>query len=547
MARLTKLTKDQVTAEVREKFEQIGAVRGNVPNMFRVYAHRPEILKTMMAHMDAVTNSGHGAGADEGAGGDARLAHQQLRVLKPLAHRAGCAARSDGRRRWTRCSISRTDRSTSGEGGAGVRAAAHDRCESGRRRAVRAAAAALRRRRDRGDLRDGRIVQLLQPRERRAADGTDETGRGAVKRLTFLRCCCSRGVAKPPAAMPVTPVPFPFGHSTSTPYVVADGRRLRRVVGRRGRTFEFRSFRRREMVEGELGSLTATCSRTEPTIRRSRSPAATSFAQWREKAGRGGASAVAVERRRRDVEQAGDAASGDGSRVRIRVDAAARGRHGADRLARRTRERNGSCARRRCRRRGTLSGEVVVDARVCDCCQTAMAMTPRGPLVVYRDRSAKEMRDIAIARAGRECAQRAGSQRRLASTGCPVNGPRIVAHGSDAVVAWYTRREWQAGRCSWRFRATAARRSALRSASMPGIAGGRVDVVLLGDGGSAIVTWAERAGVSSHVMARRVAAAGNLGLPITIGKGMSSDFRASLDRRTRSSPPGTVTTEFNSQ
>jgi alkylhydroperoxidase family enzyme len=58
MARLSKLTKDQVTDEVREKFRQIGAARGNVPNMFRVYAHRPEILKTMMDHMDAVTNSG---------------------------------------------------------------------------------------------------------------------------------------------------------------------------------------------------------------------------------------------------------------------------------------------------------------------------------------------------------------------------------------------------------------------------------------------------------------------------------------------------------
>jgi alkylhydroperoxidase family enzyme len=58
MSRLTRLTKDQVTDEVREKFQEIGAKRGNVPNMFRVYAHRPEILKTMMAHMDAVTNSG---------------------------------------------------------------------------------------------------------------------------------------------------------------------------------------------------------------------------------------------------------------------------------------------------------------------------------------------------------------------------------------------------------------------------------------------------------------------------------------------------------
>jgi alkylhydroperoxidase family enzyme len=58
MARLTKLTKEQVPDEIREKFQEIGALRGNVPNMFRVYAHRPEILKTMMAHLSAVTNTG---------------------------------------------------------------------------------------------------------------------------------------------------------------------------------------------------------------------------------------------------------------------------------------------------------------------------------------------------------------------------------------------------------------------------------------------------------------------------------------------------------
>jgi alkylhydroperoxidase family enzyme len=58
MARLTKLSKDQVTEDVREKFREIGAQRGNVPNMFRVYAHRPEILKSMLAHLHAVTNTG---------------------------------------------------------------------------------------------------------------------------------------------------------------------------------------------------------------------------------------------------------------------------------------------------------------------------------------------------------------------------------------------------------------------------------------------------------------------------------------------------------
>jgi alkylhydroperoxidase family enzyme len=58
MSRLTRLTKDQVPPDVRELYEQMGKARGNVPNMFRVFAHRPELLKTMRAHLDAVTNGG---------------------------------------------------------------------------------------------------------------------------------------------------------------------------------------------------------------------------------------------------------------------------------------------------------------------------------------------------------------------------------------------------------------------------------------------------------------------------------------------------------
>ena len=58
MARLTKLTRDEVTTDVKELYTNVGKQRGNVPNMFRVYAHRPEILKTMIAHMNAVTNTG---------------------------------------------------------------------------------------------------------------------------------------------------------------------------------------------------------------------------------------------------------------------------------------------------------------------------------------------------------------------------------------------------------------------------------------------------------------------------------------------------------
>ena len=44
------------------------------------------------------------------------------------------------------------------------------------------------------------------------------------------------------------------------------------------------------------------------------------------------------------------------------------------------------------------NGEAVVDAKTCDCCQTAIAATARGPLLVYRDRSDREVRDIAAVR-----------------------------------------------------------------------------------------------------------------------------------------------------
>jgi len=58
MPRLTRLEKSEVPPDVQELYTNVGKARGNVPNMFRVYAHRPEILKTMVAHMNAVTNSG---------------------------------------------------------------------------------------------------------------------------------------------------------------------------------------------------------------------------------------------------------------------------------------------------------------------------------------------------------------------------------------------------------------------------------------------------------------------------------------------------------
>jgi alkylhydroperoxidase family enzyme len=58
MARLTKLSPEQVSDETRNIFDAFLKERGNIPNMFRTVAHRPEIMKTMTAHFRSVMNAG---------------------------------------------------------------------------------------------------------------------------------------------------------------------------------------------------------------------------------------------------------------------------------------------------------------------------------------------------------------------------------------------------------------------------------------------------------------------------------------------------------
>ena len=58
MARISKVERNAVSVETAALFDKVFAQRGNVPNMFRVMAHRPEIFSTMQAHFAAVLNTG---------------------------------------------------------------------------------------------------------------------------------------------------------------------------------------------------------------------------------------------------------------------------------------------------------------------------------------------------------------------------------------------------------------------------------------------------------------------------------------------------------
>ncbi|MFN2457660.1 MAG: exo-alpha-sialidase [Chitinophagaceae bacterium] len=91
-------------------------------------------------------------------------------------------------------------------------------------------------------------------------------------------------------------------------------------------------------------------------------------------------------------------------------------------------------------KQGIKSAEWELDNKVCDCCQTSVAITSNGPVVVYRDRSDKEIRDISIVRFvnGKWTEPKSIFPDQWKIAGCPVNGPRSAAVGNNLAIAWFS-------------------------------------------------------------------------------------------------------------
>jgi hypothetical protein len=171
--------------------------------------------------------------------------------------------------------------------------------------------------------------------------------------------------------------------------------------------------------------------------------------------------------------------------------------------------------------------ERILDGRVCDCCQTSAAMTTKGPVIVYRDRSPDEIRDIAVVR--RSSAEGWTAAVPVHSDGwkinaCPVNGPSIAARGDNVAVAWFTAaNNTPIVRVAFSRDAGATFAAPIRVDE--GQPAGRVDVELTRDG-AALVSWIERTGgEAAAVRLRRVERSGRSGAPATIAA--SSAGRAS--------------------
>ena len=57
-ARLPRVAPDDAPEEMRVDFERFMRERGNIPNLFRIAAHRPSIGATLAAHLRAVMGPG---------------------------------------------------------------------------------------------------------------------------------------------------------------------------------------------------------------------------------------------------------------------------------------------------------------------------------------------------------------------------------------------------------------------------------------------------------------------------------------------------------
>jgi hypothetical protein len=157
---------------------------------------------------------------------------------------------------------------------------------------------------------------------------------------------------------------------------------------------------------------------------------------------------------------------------------------------------------------GKQIAETAIDARVCECCPTAAAVTAEGPIVAYRDRSEGEIRDISVSRlVGGKWSEPAPVHRdnwKIAA--CPVNGPALSANGRQVAIAWFTA-QGDEGHVFVAFSSDAGRTfgAPVRIDDVGAL--GRVDVTLLDDG-SAAATWIEFASGKAEFKIRRVSVSG---------------------------------------
>ncbi|HET9527607.1 MAG TPA: hypothetical protein VFO99_15645, partial [Pyrinomonadaceae bacterium] len=144
--------------------------------------------------------------------------------------------------------------------------------------------------------------------------------------------------------------------------------------------------------------------------------------------------------------------------------------------------------------------------------------TSEGPIAVYRDRSATEVRDIYIVRQvnGSWTSPQPVFADNWQINGCPVNGPSVSADGSRVAVAWFSSVA-DTPRVKIAFSNDAGATFGQPIQVDDGKNVGRVDTLLLPDG-SALVCWLSGDVQGGEIKTRRVRPDGSVGPASVIAK-----------------------------
>lgn len=152
---------------------------------------------------------------------------------------------------------------------------------------------------------------------------------------------------------------------------------------------------------------------------------------------------------------------------------------------------------------GKRLNEWELDASVCDCCQTSSALTSQGPIVVYRDRSEAEVRDIAIVRFINDHWTQPAivHQDGWQIAGCPVNGPSVAADDRRVAVAWFSAKD-RVPKVQLALSSDSGETFSAPVRVAESTTNGRVDTAILSSG-DVVVSWMDDAQAEAKIMLSR--------------------------------------------
>lgn len=168
--------------------------------------------------------------------------------------------------------------------------------------------------------------------------------------------------------------------------------------------------------------------------------------------------------------------------------------------------------------KGDIIDESELDSATCDCCQTSIAVSNKGPVVVYRDRSDKEVRDIYIARKinGIWGVPTPIHNDGWEINGCPVNGPKVASNSNNLAISWFTvSNEKPTVNLSFSKSNGASFGTPIKINDDDAI--GRVDVAFLNPQ-EVLVSYIEGDDVGTYLRIKKVSIDGKVSAPITISK-----------------------------